>query len=66
MKQALDGSSSVSLQDGRIKSNVKVGRSTIILREIPSDAPEAEVREIFSFEGCKLVTSLRSEIGDTW
>jgi hypothetical protein len=66
VQRAIEQSSLVTLQDGRIKSNVKTGRSTIILREIPSDAPEEEVREIFSFSGCKPVTSIRSEIGDTW
>lgn len=42
------------------------GRSTIILREISSDAPEEEVREIFNYEGCKPIVSMRSDIGDTW
>ena len=60
--------SNISVIDGnRIKANVKQsGRSTIILREIPSDASEDEVREIFAFEGCKHISSMRSDIGDTW
>lgn len=53
--------------DGRIKSVVKTGgRSTIILREIPTDANEDEVREIFNYENCKTISSMRSDIGDTW
>lgn len=59
--------STLSIVDGRIKSNVKSGgRSTIILREIPSDCPEEEVREIFTYEGCRPIASMRSDIGDTW
>ena len=51
----------------RLKANIKSsGRSTIILRDIPSDAPDAEVKEIFNFKACKPITSVRSEIGDTW
>ena len=64
--EALQNSSSVSYADGRIKTLAKSGRSTIILREIPSDAPEEKVKEIFSFPGCKPIASVRSEIGDTW
>lgn len=59
--------SSLSVIEDRIKANIKAtGRSTIILREIPSDAPAEEVEEIFKYEGSKPVLSLRSEIGDTW
>ena len=28
--------------------------------------PESEVKEIFNFEGCKTISSMRSDIGDTW
>ena len=41
-------------------------RSTIILREIPSDTPLDDVKEIFNYEGCKPISSLKSEIGDSW
>ena len=59
--------SSVTIVDNRIKANIKSsGRSTIILREIPSDAPEEEVKEIFNYDGCKPISSIRSDIGDTW
>jgi hypothetical protein len=66
IRKALVESSSVSVVDNRIKANLKIGRSTIILRDIPSDAPEEEVREIFNYEGTRPFNSIRSEIGDTW
>lgn len=51
----------------RIRVNLKpTGRSTIILREIPSDATEEEIREIFNFEGCRPVQSMRPDIENTW
>jgi len=54
-------------EDGRIKAQTKTGgRSTIILREVPADTSEAAVREIFNFEGCKRIASLRSDIENTW
>lgn len=66
LRRALE-SSTLTVIDGKIKANAKVGtRSTIILRDIPSDAPEEEVREIFAYEGCKPISSIRSDIGDTW
>jgi hypothetical protein len=66
LRKALENST-VTVIDDKIKANIKAaGRSTIILREIPSDAPEEEVREIFAFEGCKAISSMRSDIGDTW
>ena len=43
-----------------------MGRYTIILRDIPSDAPEEEVREIFNYENCRPITSIRSEMGNNW
>jgi len=66
VKKALDTSNVATLVGDRIKSSIKSGRSTIILREIPSDTPEDEVRAIFDFAGAKPVVSLKSEIGDTW
>lgn len=69
IRQALETSSSLVsiVENNRLKANIKGGgRSTIILREIPSDAPIDEVKEIFNFEGCKQISSIRSEIGDSW
>ena len=66
LRKALE-TSNLTVIDDRIKANIKaVGRSTIILREIPADATESEVKEIFNFEGCKTISSMRSDIGDTW
>lgn len=68
VRQALKDSTAVQIVENRIKPIIKAGsgRSTLILREIPSDAPEEEVREIFNYTGCKPIISIRSEIGDTW
>lgn len=66
VQKALETSNSVTFQDGRLRPIIKSGRSTIILREIPSDAPEDEVKEIFSYPGAKPIISIKSEIGDTW
>jgi hypothetical protein len=66
LRQALVDSH-ITIVDNKIKANIKsTGRSTIILREIPSDAPIEEVKEIFNYPGCKPTSSIRSEIGDTW
>jgi len=67
LKEALENSTVVSIIDDRIKSLAKPsGRSTIILRDIPSDTPVEEVRQIFEFDGAKPLGSIRSDIGDTW
>lgn len=69
LRQAVEGStlSIVGDQNDRIKANLKpTGRSTIILREIPSDAPKEEVEAIFQFEGCRKISSIKSDVGDTW
>ena len=67
VEKALESSKVVSVADGRIKAILKSGgRTTLILRDIQSDASEEEVREIFNFEGCKPILSLRSDIGNTW
>jgi hypothetical protein len=55
------------LDDGRIKAIAKTGgRSKIILRDIPADTPEESVREIFNFDGCRHIVSIRSDIENTW
>lgn len=67
VRKALVDSTVTTIVDNKIKANIKsTGRSTIILRDIPSDAPEEEVKEIFNYEGCKPISSIRSDIGDTW
>jgi hypothetical protein len=66
VRSALQHSTVVTIVEDRIKALTKFGRSTIILREIPTDADEKEVREIFNYEKCKPIISIRSDIGDTW
>ncbi len=67
LRQALENCTLATVVDNKIKANIKSsGRSTIILREIPSDTPEEEVKEIFNFEGCKPIGTIRSDIGDSW
>lgn len=65
MIKSLESSSVVVLVDGKIKPKGS-GRSTIILREIPSDSSEESIREIFNYPGARAISSIRSEIGDTW
>lgn len=66
LRQALENSN-ITIVDNKIKANIKsTGRSTIILREIPSDAALDEVKEIFNYTGSKPINSIRSDIGDTW
>jgi hypothetical protein len=63
--KSLESSSVVVLVDGKIKPKGS-GRSTIILREIPSESSEESIREIFNYPGARAISSIRSEIGDTW
>jgi len=41
-------------------------RTTLILRNIPSDLPESEVKALFNFPGCPTPVSLKPEYGNTW
>jgi hypothetical protein len=67
LRQALENSTITQVVGDKIKANIKsAGRSTIILREIPSDTPLEEVKEIFNYEGCKAIGAIRSDIGDSW
>ena len=66
---ALEKSTVCVIEGGKIRSTATIKsatRSTLILRDVPSDAPVDEVREIFNFENCRGITSLHSDIGDTW
>ena len=49
-----------------IRPAVSAKRDTIILRDIPSDTPEEEVRAIFVGEDMGTVVGIRSDVGDTW
>lgn len=67
LREALTGSTVVSIVDNKIKAIIKgSNRSTIILRDIPSETPEEEVRTIFAFDGCKPIVSVRKDIENTW
>jgi la-related protein 4 len=46
-----------------MKPSWKLQRNTLILRDVPSDAPEEEVKQLFA---SRPVTSVHSDIGDTW
>lgn len=65
LREALKDSSIVSLNEDEnsIKPNIKSERTTIILREIPSDTNTDDVRALFSDT---TVVSIRSDVGDTW
>ena len=51
-------------EETAVKPNMKTERNTIILRDIPSATAEVEVKGLF--EGYGTVTSVRSDVGDTW
>uniref|UniRef100_A0A7S4LGJ5 HTH La-type RNA-binding domain-containing protein n=1 Tax=Eutreptiella gymnastica TaxID=73025 RepID=A0A7S4LGJ5_9EUGL len=69
IKNALRGSTKVQLTEGPggeclIRPTLNTAsRVTIILRDIPKDVPEAEIRQLFSEEK---VSHVRPDIGDTW
>ena len=66
--KSLEGSQICIVENGRVRSMKTTNRSTLMLRDIPSDAPEDEVKEIFNFPGqdSRPIVSLRGDIGDTW
>ncbi len=66
VKQALEGSTVVSVVGDRIQMKIVKRGGTIILREVPDDVEEAEVRAVFDFAGCKPVSSVKKDIGNTW
>ena len=41
-------------------------RTTLILRNIPTDAPEADVRALITGDKWPKIVSLRSDVGDNW
>ena len=41
-------------------------RTTLILRNIPTDAPEGDVRALISGDKWPKIVSLRSDVGDNW
>lgn len=54
-------------EDGtKVRAVSKLRRTTLILRDIPRDVPEDEVKEIFNFPECGPIASYKPEVGDTW
>ena len=76
LREAVKASNVISLSDDgdRIKCLLKdvagagggSNRNTIILREMPSDATEEEIKEVFAFEGCPAIVKVRADVGDCW
>lgn len=50
----------------KVRPTNKAERTTIILRDIPSNTPVEELRAIFDNDQCANVLSLRSDIANTW
>jgi len=54
-------------EDGtKVRAVSKLRRTTLILRDIPRDIPEEEVKEIFDFPDCGPIVGYKPEVGDTW
>lgn len=65
--ESLKDSKLVTVGDDGIRPNIKVERTTIVLREIPSETPHEVLKsQLLSWDGCPPVQSLRSDVGDTW
>jgi hypothetical protein len=65
---SLNGSTDVILDETstRIRPNMSNKRHTLIIRDIPTSTPEAEVIAIFNQPGAPAVVSVRSEVGNNW
>jgi hypothetical protein len=65
---SLSGSTEVILDESgtRIRPNMTNKRHTLIIRDIPTSTPEAEVIAIFSHPDAPRVVSVRSEVGNNW
>lgn len=63
--RVLSKSTNVTVDTTRMamKPSWKLQRNTLILRDVPSDAPEEEVKALFA---SRPVTNVHSDIGDTW
>jgi hypothetical protein len=65
---SLNGSTEVIFDETgtRIRPNMTNKRHTLIIRDIPTSTPEADVIAIFSQPGAPRVISVRSEVGNNW
>jgi hypothetical protein len=68
IREALRSSRLVELDadESRVKPRGRPQRNTIILREMPADTQEAEVRALFSGADGPAVSQVRAEVGDNW
>ena len=64
--ESLKDSTVVTVGEEGVRPNIKAERNTIILREISSATPEKRLEEIFTWEGCPTVKSIRKDVKDTW
>jgi len=66
--EALKASSKITLDgDGkRMRPTVVNARTTLILRNIPTDTPEDDVRKFVKEAGVGTVVSIRADVGDNW
>lgn len=37
-----------------------------MLRDVPTGTSEAKLQEVFSFDGCPQVKSIRADVANTW
>eukprot|EP00658_Telonema_sp_P-2_P009078 TRINITY_DN13432_c0_g1_i9.p2 TRINITY_DN13432_c0_g1~~TRINITY_DN13432_c0_g1_i9.p2 ORF type:complete len:179 (+),score=52.08 TRINITY_DN13432_c0_g1_i9:279-815(+) len=49
----------------RIRPHFKNERNTVMLREVPQDTPQAEIRALFGVHA-EHIANIRPEIGDNW
>jgi len=69
--EAMKGCKNLTLDEsaGMVRSNIKVERTTLILRDIPRDAPTSEVRALFEKRPgdiTKHIVSLTPDVNETW
>jgi len=66
--QAIKQSKSLVLDETEtmVGPNLKVERTTLILRDIPSTTKKEDIRKIFEDSFCGKVKSIRPDVGDTW
>lgn len=49
-----------------VRVNQRAHRTTLILRNIPSELSEAEVKALFDFPDCPIPKTVKAEYGNTW
>lgn len=65
---ALKGSTQVVVDEKAhaVKPTFKVTRSTIIIRDVPSDVTKEEIVALFAPDVCGPVSNVHPDVGDTW